>query len=1821
MSCNLSYDNIIFAVYKKSRFKNDTYNVFVGIVNPKIKNVLNKLEKRENIVKEDVKLLKDNYPKDYMDWVNVVKNKIKIRFIDCKIQIDDTLNDIRKKIFVYLSDFDNKDFILPENQQLWMQRESNSADEIIGYYYENTETKTKENISPSINITLNKDTIANETDAFDISYLKKNTSENNLVVYDLIEELHLKKNIIFLCDALDEEKYFKSLKINISEKIINNYFKKYWPYVNLNVDKNEVKNTYLLVQDFYNKENYIFNLIDNITIDNVQFGSCNVFTSVIEVNSSKSNDYVDLFQIFDYLKDNQIGEKVPFIKYSEESFELPFSIISQKAINSKKIDKKMVVDWLGLNNIEDYRRMNGLMVKRYFKTFNDKPRYYSIFFSKNGMVTLNISFLSDNNATFHDIEYIINDCNSFIKDINKNRIVKKVGESAKIEPPELEFKNRQLILKDNTKIIFLNIIIPLNLNKPIDFKKLHEFSNKFPYFLVNVSKELNKKKHGDNVSEYMARSTDNSFEIIYKRISRFANMNDILFEIDKLKEKHIDNNIIVKILQKKYQKSIDEIKHYLIEWERKYSSSKSSKGNTEFKKGLSIIVTDKNISIRGITKIYQIPLIYKFFTAFLTMFINYEDYVKEDKVFKKIFLQNLGNNVTSFENRYEFNDKVKLNLNQLNNANYNYNYDYDYEGDDYENYGNKLIKEANGSSNGTVSQSLNEIVSKNPAIRGLSSDDEIGTDVRLTCDDPIPEKDTCEDFCNDEKYFLRRLQRYDNPLFKPSTDKKNKYESYARKCQSLSQPVVLAQDPEKNPKIKRESFSYAIKYSSDPDLRQRWYICPKIWCAYCEIPILESDIDPKTIRIRATKNYGNTCKTAICPYGNHQVFIREKDNQFYIHPGFLKKAEHPLGLCLPSCFKLPQNNPKSSSYKSFKKCLGDVVENTNIKEGQIYILGKGIPIEQGRYGKLTVEIERLLKSRLDTGYLGEKSGFLRKGIKQEKNNSFLSAICDIFSCDKVGFKIDVKKMKNFLVEKLNDNLFKSLHSGNLVNLFKNIENFKKYLLTDNEVITHEYLWDFMQRPNILFEDGINVFLFENNHLVCPKGENVNYFFDKTKKSVLIIKMKDYYEPIYYLEGSIDKKVKIVCFFDSSHKAIDKILNIYKNGCNDSINNANNIDWCALLKDNMQLYDIHLDNINIQNLYDLQLTLNELLINIKNNKLNNGFIPKIQYVDSYNKVFALLLENGLYLPVSPSKLMTELKYKVIMDLNEVNKISVKDTIKYTEQIVQNTNLKIDITHKVLDLKEKKNIVALVNRNNRFIPIIPTPDNEKRLKVSVLNYYSDIDEALYDKLEYPDDRMEIMNKKKFEDETYMRLKFELSKFIHMKENKDYYEKIMEIINANTKDIAKCRSKMFVLLNSIFINLISYSKKDIDYDDYVTPNKRIPCYLRSKKDKKSKNGNKNSGSGNGNSNSNKVILSCEDDPHCTYVNNKCKLFVNKINLIDKRKLNNYDYYISKIVDELLRYKLKRNEILNDNIPIIINKENVQSNPSKYVVIHSLNYNEINNIVNFLFRDKDEVIIDHRNLYESSTTKDMDIKKDKYIKANISKINDTKFEDLSIYWLKILGDKYKVKINEGESLIQMITIIINLPEFKTDRNNEVLTVENIKNKLLEIFMQAKNKDSILNVYRNKSKDLKKEKKEKKEKNKKNKKKGKNDKKGNNKKNIEIVENTNVTKNINELTDKILNSDYEGSEGDLVFLSKIFNFNVVIIDKRIKKNEIGFRLIKSKNYKSDLFIILYKSVIVDKNIYSFVQLKSKVLFKINEFPKKFIDLIDLNNKEGNEIK
>ena len=1737
MSCSIQSENIIFNIEKISREKKIVY-IFIGVVEEDIKKLLNKIENKESITnKTELNKLKKLYKNELTSWIKYIKEKIDIKFIYNNIKINDSLSVIRKKIFYYCSYGNN--YFLPENQELWVINKKKQK-EIVGFYYENSQRK-KIDMKPLVYESVNIDNNFKLKSKYIL-----NNSENNILINDLLDIPGINNNTIYFTDAYEEYNYLKDKKKLINKDLINYYFKKHFPYLNLNYDLKLVKNDYLLKKKMFEKELLLDKIFKKYK-DNQDFvGKCNITSMIFKVNdyekSDKNSNPLDLYQIFDYLREKKLGDEVPFVKYGDESFNIPISLISTEAISNNKINKLILNEWIGVNKITT--KINGIMIKKYIKDYNNEPKYISFILRKNNELTFKLNFNYEDKIDLYDVSYGLKNCKKLIEDINKNLVSKKVNIKQRIDPPDLDINDKDIILKKNTDLRYCNVYIPILKPLNLNFSELYEFSKKFPEYLYDESRNVNNKNKQKLI---------NGIKLRYKKVSGFIPMTDIIKDIDILKSKgELDINII-QLISKKYDKSQDEVSDYIIEWKKKYSSYLSSRIDSEYKIGVEIEITNNNIRLNQINSFYQINIIYIFIKNFLLMFLkekknnNLNLFIKDKKLNSNIL--NEDNYILSYE---------KKKLNNFNNSELDF-FDINIlENKLYSNSDNEEIKKQGDFTN----TSRNNL--------GMAKDEDIAPELRLKCDDAVPEQDRCADACNDPSYYLRRLQRHDNYLFKFPT-KNNKEVQYSTRCGAAQgrQPIVLTSDPSDNPKVRKDAYSYSLKYSSKPEEFQRWYICPNIWCPVCEIPLAKDEIDEKTIQRRVLRRNGAQCITALCPYdNNHQVIIRET-NQIY--PGFIDRKHPDKYHCLPCCFAYPQNTIKyPKSYYKYKKCLGEDVEEINSKDGLIYILGKVSPIEKDRYAILPAEVSRILNTRLETGYLGINKGYVKKGIRHKKNQSFLSALIEIISCIDNNINIDENILKKLLIEKLNIDLFRSLHNGNLEIIFNDpkhnltgIQNFKKFLLNDKILIDHKYLWDYVQRENILYKNGVNLIIFEGNDILCPFGENIYEFYDENKKTIMLFKTDDYYEPIYYLEGDGKSAVK-KCLLNSELIEIQKLLEISKDGCSSKYD----IDWTQVLKNNINMYKLKVNNLVYKFEYELIFTIKEILKAIQNKKLDKKFMPKMQYIDSYNKVFGIVLKNNLYIPVKPSKLFEQLNYKVVYNLSTIDLIDYKEVLKKTEEINKNTNLMLKIDSKILDNKDKKHIIALLNNNNRIIPVKKTLNNDKQLKISESKYFSDVNEFITEKIIMNDKRIEKINKKNFEDETFKRLRYELS--IFLQKNQKYLTKIKSIINGqnlyNNKSLNISRKKMYIVLDEIFKKITSSKEKKIDFFKYKVPNKRIPCWMRS---------NKNKG------NNYNAIFKCETDPHCVNHNNKCKLYINKINYIELfNNVKNYPYYLSKLLDELLRFKIKREEILNNDIDNIIDKNYVPENENKYIILQTYNLEEIKNKIDNAFFNNFGIYLDNRKLYEESSTKEFAFNKNIYLKDEFKNKNNYNTNNLSIYWTKILGSKFKVK-NEILNVFLIFYDALKSNENFYNKNKNI-DVRSIKNDLVNYWKdivkdsrnQIKIEENIYNKYKDKC--------------------------------ARKIKNI---LNYEDLMNYILNPEYKGCYIDFEILSKIYNVNLVFLEKRIKKNNNeGFEIITCD--KSNYYILIYESTINNQSIYNLIGVKNKFLFYLDELSPKFIQEI-----------
>ena len=119
----------------------------------------------------------------------------------------------------------------------------------------------------------------------------------------------------------------------------------------------------------------------------------------------------------------------------------------------------------------------------------------------------------------------------------------------------------------------------------------------------------------------------------------------------------------------------------------------------------------------------------------------------------------------------------------------------------------------------------------------------------------------------------------------------------------------------------------------------------------------------------------------------------------------------------------------------------------------------------------------------------------------------------------------------------------------IIKVAQSFENFKKFLLDDKITIDYTYLWDLICMPNPrLFEAGINLIILEipenditnNIELVCPTNHYSIHTYDARKRSLILIKRENYFEPIYAYRND-GKVIHITKTFSEYDKQLPKTL--------------------------------------------------------------------------------------------------------------------------------------------------------------------------------------------------------------------------------------------------------------------------------------------------------------------------------------------------------------------------------------------------------------------------------------------------------------------------------------------------------------------------------------------------------------------------------------------------------------------------------------------------------------------------------------------------------
>ena len=130
MICDINYTNPYFTIEQVSRKSRKRYG-FVGKLEKKMKEILDKVVAKQTISGIDEKHLEDTFGTTSKSWLHL-KSNTTFQYIEDKIYLNDTMTEIKNKVTSYLS---KENIILPVNQQFWFTTK-NKKYRVIGTIYE-----------------------------------------------------------------------------------------------------------------------------------------------------------------------------------------------------------------------------------------------------------------------------------------------------------------------------------------------------------------------------------------------------------------------------------------------------------------------------------------------------------------------------------------------------------------------------------------------------------------------------------------------------------------------------------------------------------------------------------------------------------------------------------------------------------------------------------------------------------------------------------------------------------------------------------------------------------------------------------------------------------------------------------------------------------------------------------------------------------------------------------------------------------------------------------------------------------------------------------------------------------------------------------------------------------------------------------------------------------------------------------------------------------------------------------------------------------------------------------------------------------------------------------------------------------------------------------------------------------------------------------------------------------------------------------------------------------------------------------------------------
>jgi hypothetical protein len=1185
-----------------------------------------------------------------------------------------------------------------------------------------------------------------------------------------------------------------------------------------------------------------------------------IFEAVIHVNYNEERDpFINLEKIFTMA---EITREQPFVRYRAERGILPkFKIYEELTDRNSPlfVPRSIMEDWMELNkNIDDERGLKslanrGLSFKLFnYETADGKSKYMTVNIFPDGKVEIKAYWDEQVAADDRDIKKVITRVKRFIEGINELQYhLPGVKRTLCISVPD----------EANTRVSFFNRVATVKFNEPVNPEAFKSFLHQFIPYVAPMIKPL----------------SETGIEIRYKRVADYTSQPAVFKFIRTFRE--TESVGLEKALMDVFY-PFDQ--HMTKEVIKKYDNTVSTP--EEPRKRKYHLVKQPGIDIKFTPVAESAGDVYRC----LILGVNAEQLPAVSRF--------LGVAVEAY------NMAIPIPVRSASRA------------------------AAPTAETRVVSVEDEEAVAFVPRTRGRKP--------AATAAEPVKKPSAAPKVIQNMLGYLRLADpsAYDKARYSTS---RNDQVVYSRKCQKIHQPLVvsLAAKDLIEDTIKRELAAAETEIKETPAGKKHDRLEQQI-----------KSLKYNKIGVDNGKVKGN--RFFFCPFtwdwGNHNrmeagkppIFPIQNDDGAMSYTASIKPDQDPI---FPSNLYAFESLPDESgkSHQGFC-CKFREKKATATAAAQVPIVPASAPLERtinmryvldytkvpafNRWAELPPQINRLFNID-DTGYLIQDHSFvhgfnyyLRRGMRRGlASNSFLDALSEIYP------KRDLLKE---LITKVSDvKFFKSLKQGSIYRLFLPAvsdadiseieEHYPVKLVQDRFIswirrfessVNEDILWDFLTAPSTAFPDGINLIIIELDEVKCPVGFELSKLINMNRPTLVMYKSQDIYELIChvtYRHGDI----KYDPIYNKSNPVSKSLLAAMNHECAP----FENRELPAAAFQGRQRGVMAANGG-----YNLTETLRKLQL-LPSNAGLPAFKKYTQIVDSYNKVVFLRVDN-LWIPIEPSGIQHHLPIENLYSiLDELP--GIRDSVEFL--LIMYLYGGFEGYQPESFLLRDKEAIGLVLKNGLILFCQPEDIESDGLngsiviKSSIAEHRFDLKSLVYGNMDYGDywesvklmerEYADFVNRGKrpvkqvdarwiyavrqtFEQESYARLRYEISKFMQTRDGKGLRDEIMA--NLGKPDARTAISNLLTTATDMLVTSVETPEIKAaigEQANYIRPSVRYECF-----------------NGKG-----------RDDIHCT----RGKLYIPHVNLVTGDD-NNLSNYIQRLTEEIIRVPLKRNEILDDQV-----------------------------------------------------------------------------------------------------------------------------------------------------------------------------------------------------------------------------------------------------------------------------------------------------------------